>query len=141
MNKLSFILTISTIYLANAHPVSFEDSLGINNSTTKKLYVELMQELSNNQSPWFRFIRPFTGLEVLSICKQGYQTFLTEKPTGTRIPKIIHQIWVGPRPFPFKYLQWQKSWQALGWTYKLWTDKEVEEFGLINKELYRNEKN
>ncbi len=54
-----------------------------------------------------------------------------------RIPKIIHQIWVGS-PLPKKYYRWQKSWQEYhpDWEYKLWTDKDIEEFGLVNKHWY-----
>ena len=54
-----------------------------------------------------------------------------------RIPKIIHQIWIGS-PLPQEYYRWQKSWQQYhpDWEYKLWTDKDIEEFGLVNKHWY-----
>ncbi len=53
------------------------------------------------------------------------------------IPKIIHQIWLGS-PLPKKYYRWQKSWQKNhpDWEYKLWNEKDIEEFGLINKHWY-----
>lgn len=62
--------------------------------------------------------------------------------TQPRIPRIIHQIWLGS-PFPEKYRGYQHSWLKLhpGWEYKLWTDKEVEEFGLKNKALYDKARN
>ena len=142
MNKIALaLLIISTTSIANIKQVSFETSMGAYGSTTKELYVELLQELENKESSWFRFIKPCNALNAWLTCKQGYTIFLTAQPTETRIPKVIHQIWVGPHPLPKKYLQWQKTWQALGWTYKLWTDKEVEVFPLINKDLYYNEKN
>ncbi len=55
----------------------------------------------------------------------------------TRIPKIIHQIWLGS-PFPEKYRRIQKTWtdRHLDWEYKLWTDKDVAAFGLRNQALY-----
>ena len=55
----------------------------------------------------------------------------------TRIPRVFHQIWVGPRPLPEKYKRWQKTWQSIpGWTYKLWTDVDVVQFPLINQKAY-----
>lgn len=54
-----------------------------------------------------------------------------------RIPKIIHQIWLGS-PFPEKYIYFQNTWRLHhpDWKYILWTEKEIEEFGLVNKEAY-----
>jgi len=39
------------------------------------------------------------------------------------IPKLMHQIWVGPKPRPDKWLQ---TWQDKhpGWTYKIWDNKD-----------------
>ena len=58
------------------------------------------------------------------------------------IPKIIHQIWLGG-PLPEKYKKFQQSWKTYhpDWTYMLWTEKEIEDFGLINKKLYDETKN
>lgn len=54
-----------------------------------------------------------------------------------RIPKIIHQIWLGS-PLPDKYKSFQQSWMKHnpGWEYRLWTEKELEEFGLRNKAIF-----
>ena len=59
-----------------------------------------------------------------------------------RIPKIIHQIWLGS-PFPEKYKNFQQSWKKYhpDWTYILWTEKEIEEFGLTNDRLFHVAKN
>lgn len=38
------------------------------------------------------------------------------------IPRIIHQIWLGPHPVP----EWTKSWMHIkGWSYKLWSEDEL----------------
>ena len=59
-----------------------------------------------------------------------------------RIPPIFHQIWVGPKPFPEKYKKWQKTWQTMpGWRYKLWTDKDLDDFPFVNRDLFLKEKN
>lgn len=54
-----------------------------------------------------------------------------------RIPKIIHQIWIGS-PLPAQYTSFQKTWMDNhpDWHYKLWNDKDIEQFGLINKKAY-----
>jgi mannosyltransferase OCH1-like enzyme len=38
------------------------------------------------------------------------------------IPKIFHQIWLGPAPLHPMMLRWQAAWKKLhpGWTLKLW---------------------
>ena len=72
--------------------------------------------------------------------KNLYDTYVVnniEYDPQPRIPKVIHQIWVGS-PLPQKYYRWQESWQKYhpDWEYKLWTDKDIEEFGLTNKHWY-----
>jgi mannosyltransferase OCH1-like enzyme len=55
------------------------------------------------------------------------------------IPKIVHQIWVGSK---FDYPKdWTTSWKddfcvKNGWEYRLWLDKDIEEFKLINQDAY-----
>ncbi|MGE4168464.1 MAG: glycosyltransferase [Candidatus Babeliales bacterium] len=63
-------------------------------------------------------------------------------PTSVRIPKIIHQIWLGS-PFPEKYRAYQESWlkHNPGWEYKLWTDADVASFAWRNKDLFDASKN
>ena len=48
------------------------------------------------------------------------------------IPKIIHQIWIGPNPPPLK---WLNSWKDLhpDWDYRLWTTTYYE---IRNQEAY-----
>lgn len=58
-----------------------------------------------------------------------------------RIPRIIHQIWLGS-PVPKRYYEWMQSWlQLLGWEYKLWTDDDVKAMILYNQKLYDQSNN
>lgn len=59
-----------------------------------------------------------------------------------RIPKIIHQIWLGS-PLPEVYKKLQESWikNHPDWEYKLWTDKDIEKLKLVNKEIYEATQN
>lgn len=60
-----------------------------------------------------------------------------------KIPKIIHQIWLGSKPIPTDCLMWMDTWPKVhpAWEYKLWRDKDIEAFGLHNKELYDKVRN
>ena len=59
------------------------------------------------------------------------------------IPKIIHQIWLGPNKRPDI---WMNTWkidyikQNSDWKYILWTEKEINNLNLINKKQYNDEK-
>jgi len=56
-----------------------------------------------------------------------------------KIPKIIHQIWLGS-PVPESFKELQQSWidhhMERGWLYKLWTDEDVAQMNLYNQEFY-----
>src|SRR6266436_7942477 len=56
-----------------------------------------------------------------------------------KIPKIIHQIWLGSE-LPEEFIALQQSWieYHLGrdWLYKLWTDEDVANMELYNKAFY-----
>jgi mannosyltransferase OCH1-like enzyme len=42
-----------------------------------------------------------------------------------RIPRIFHQIWVGPDPFPEEFARYQQTWleHHPGWELRFWTDE------------------
>lgn len=56
-----------------------------------------------------------------------------------KIPKIIHQIWLGS-PVPESFIALQQSWiehhMGRDWLYKLWTDEDVAQTQLYNQEFY-----
>ena len=43
------------------------------------------------------------------------------------IPKKIHQVWIGPRVLPEKYVEMTAAMQAMHpeWEYKMWTHDEI----------------
>lgn len=53
------------------------------------------------------------------------------------IPKIIHQVWLGGE-LPAEYKRFTESWRKFhpDWEYRLWLDKDVEEFGMQNKAMF-----
>jgi mannosyltransferase OCH1-like enzyme len=54
-----------------------------------------------------------------------------------RIPKVIHQIWIGS-PLPDKYIPLIESWRTYhpDWTVLLWNDADIEALNLVNKDQY-----
>lgn len=61
--------------------------------------------------------------------------FIDKQKIKETIPKILHQIWIGDASkMPTELMQ---TWQNMkGWTYKLWTEKDIDELGLKNRKLY-----
>ena len=61
---------------------------------------------------------------------------------GNLIPKKIHQIWLGGE-LPEKYKQFTESWKRFhpSWEYRLWTDKDADEFGMTRADAYYSSKN
>ena len=53
------------------------------------------------------------------------------------IPRIFHQIWVGPDPFPEEFAPYQETWLGLnpGWELRLWTEENLPD-DLERKEAY-----
>jgi inositol phosphorylceramide mannosyltransferase catalytic subunit len=53
------------------------------------------------------------------------------------IPRIFHQVWVGPEPLPPKYRRYQETWvqHHPGWELRVWTDENLPP-DLERKEVY-----
>jgi mannosyltransferase OCH1-like enzyme len=78
--------------------------------------------------------------QTYGMFKQLYEknNFKRVQPISqVKIPKIIHQIWLGS-PFPEEYKQFQQSWKKYhpDWEYRLWTEEEIQKLNLINQDLY-----
>jgi hypothetical protein len=56
------------------------------------------------------------------------------------IPKIIHQIWIGPNKQPDVWMDTVRSFcSQFEYEYKLWTEREISEITLINDTMFREE--
>jgi hypothetical protein len=43
-----------------------------------------------------------------------------------RIPRVVHQLWIGPAPGPWGLMAaWRDMYTGLGWGYRLWTEAEL----------------
>lgn len=79
--------------------------------------------------PAWKHVQTPEDFENLTFFKAVYEKnipFLEMKSTMLRAPKIIHFIWIGPRPFPRESIENVRSWVAKhpDWTIKFWTDRD-----------------
>lgn len=44
-----------------------------------------------------------------------------------KIPRIFHQAWLGPKPFPEEHARYQRTWLAHhpGWELRMWTEENL----------------
>ena len=78
--------------------------------------------------------------QVMSIFRELYKKnnlCSVTQSKSLKIPKIIHQIWLGSE-FPEKYKLFQQSWikHHPDWEYKLWQEADIEKLPLHNRALY-----
>ena len=80
---------------------------------------------------------------ILSNYFKTYYEELNNDISLKKDPKKIHQIWIGPKKIPSRYLNWGKSWIKNNpqWEYKLWTNREINQLSMINSSLYDSTKN
>src|SRR3954447_2809001 len=54
-----------------------------------------------------------------------------------RIPRVFHQIWLGPNPIPEEYERYRQAWldHHPGWKMQVWTEDNLPE-GLRRSEVY-----
>lgn len=118
----------------------------------KKNYIDFYESLSH-QLTQIKFKTYFLkrtpiNKEFLILLEKNYDKINFAKLNNSdfkkepRIPKILHQIWLGS-PFPEKFKKWQKSWKQFhpAWKYILWTDKDIKNFKFRNRELFDRVKN
>lgn len=87
-------------------------------------FKELMGNNINNSPIW-------------SMLEKNFDKYYIENKTDINIPKKIHQIWLGGK-IPDKYNRLRETWVEKNpdWEYKLWTDDDIESFGLQNIESF-----
>jgi mannosyltransferase OCH1-like enzyme len=68
--------------------------------------------------------------------------YLNCEDATERIPKKIHQIWLGS-PFPDRFKGWCNTWKQFHptWEYKLWTDADLPNIEITKKEIFKTSTN
>lgn len=51
------------------------------------------------------------------------------------IPRVLHHIWLGPKPYP---REWASAWRQMhpGWTQRIWREAELEDIDMPNRDAY-----
>lgn len=77
-----------------------------------------------------------------ALIQSSYDLWSPSVRKAESIPRIIHQIWLGS-PLPRLYARWGETWKRHhpGWEYRLWTEKEIQAFGLKNRESFERSPN
>jgi mannosyltransferase OCH1-like enzyme len=75
---------------------------------------------------------------------QQYNLSVIMPSKHLKIPKIIHQIWLGS-PVPDVFNEYMQSWVAHhcgpDWLYILWDDQKIKDFKLYNQAIYDSSSN
>jgi hypothetical protein len=130
---IMFMMILNVPHFIHASPPAQDDSLvkgfGINFHRGMKSCPSYAKDMTETDADWhlIKFlydthIADFDGTDVRT----------------SRIPHIIHQIWLEEKPVPQEYKALQESWIHFhpNWHYKLWTASDVAELDLINKAAY-----
>jgi hypothetical protein len=87
------------------------------------------ETLMGRQHDSWKYVQTQEDFENLSFFKNVYEKnipFLNAKSTMFHIPKVVHFVWIGPKPFPRESVENIRSWIAKhpDWTFKFWTDRD-----------------
>lgn len=54
------------------------------------------------------------------------------------IPRIIHRVWPGPDPVPYRFRAHAETFAANhpGWEHRLWTPTEIDQLDMVNRDLH-----
>ena len=98
---------------------------------SKSLYDKNFGRFDTSSAPLY--VQQKDALKALYNLDRQKPFFYTD---NSKIPKIIHQIWLGGT-LPERFKDWAKTWNNWeGWEYWLWTDEDVKNLNLINSELF-----
>lgn len=89
---------------------------------------------SHSDTPYYKLLKKFESLYNRDK-KRSYHS-------REKIPRLIHQIWLGGE-VPAKYSLFMDSWKQLtGWEYRLWKDEDLSQFShpLLKRETSLVEK-
>ena len=128
-----FLATFSSSFAEDLYFPTFREGLcrnGRSESYYKKRIIHQKNKVKRNHCEYLETL--YTDIYQNSLEK------LLNPPQDDvdKIPKVIHVIWLGS-PLPEKYAEWQQTWKDMdGWEYRLWTDSEVADLVLVNRDLY-----
>ena len=89
------------------------------------------EQLMGKSTPHWRYVEQAQDLQTLEFVKTLYEKNKEVQFTDQgvyKIPKVVHFIWLGPKPFPPYSVENIRTWMAHhpDWTFKFWTDRDRE---------------
>jgi mannosyltransferase OCH1-like enzyme len=106
-----------------------------------RLYVDFDVSMGKETKAYAKKYKKPENKKMLEYLKDLYtknNLAVVREEKKSKIPHIIHQIWVGPHPLPDNYEYLKSTWlkHHPGWEYKLWTNEEVAKLKLHNQTFY-----
>lgn len=91
---------------------------------------------------WDFFSQTDSGFDSWGRITERYEQWLGNSSSTVKIPSLIHQIWIGG-DVPGVFREWQASWTQLqpGFSFKVWSEEELLDFGLENERIFRAARN
>jgi mannosyltransferase OCH1-like enzyme len=85
--------------------------------------------LMGKETKHWNYLKEQEDRSFLENCKEVYEKSFKElaaQKKSTKIPKVVHFIWLGPKPFPPESVENVRTWMAQhpDWTFKFWTDRD-----------------
>ena len=86
------------------------------------------ESLMGKDLPRWEYVQTKDDFSNLAFFKDLYEKnlpLLSEPHEGHKIPKTLHWIWIGPKPFPLESVDYVRSWLGKhpDWTCYFWTDR------------------
>lgn len=86
------------------------------------------ETLMGKELPAWKHVQTPEDFQNLALFKEVYEkniALLDQPSVDTKIPQVIHFIWMGPRPFPRESIENVRTWHAHhpDWKIKFWTDR------------------
>ena len=110
-----------------------------------KYYQFFETEFAKNCKFHWDFISRNKELDKWFYLAKQYEKNKNIKPNKNinKIPKIIHQIWIGPKKLPQKYIRWMNSWKLLNpdWDYIFWDNNRIKELEITDLKVYKESNN
>src|SRR6056297_2113309 len=76
--------------------------------------------------------------DAYNTMSKWYDNYCENHSGRPRIPKTIHQVWVGSKPIPEMYSKYMATWKYFhpSWTYKLWRESDIKDIPSIDTKLF-----
>jgi len=108
--------------------------------------VDFDESFGKKSIDWQSIVSHPGNRERITLVKKVYEKNSPSKvlnASSGKIPKILHHIWLGPKSPPSYFSEYKKSWEKNhpGWKFRLWKDKDVEDFDFELKDLYMRSTN